>query len=504
MRLEARSRVPRTLPQTTFTEERSHGYAHAPLDMISLHNGVAKFDHLQHGLSGKEVDFILMCLEDCFPFLGEHSDMATDAKVLELIEEKKDKAAGDPWRVIGGHNKGQALTRYGLQQLTQYYQQYTTVISSTLKDELRPEGKDARFFRPQDISSYIEGARLFQCQNDYLTRTGMSPIFSCFRVPGLDVIRMFKSLEDLHGENFAADGSQWDAHFPLVIAAIIAEFRIRAGLDRDRVERYYSQMYNGYTLVIDEVVHLVGQPSGHFCTTVDNSLCHIALMALHAYRKGWSLSRFRKELRFYCCGDDLIWSSTSPVFRPRDLQETYNSVGIYLEFQSFESLPVRDLVFVGVKLQERVVSGREYRLFCLVSPRSFASLHIHKRKTEKRPVLKLAKFAALAILWFADEDKYKLAREMFRQELARNVRKNLLSVNNPEVVGLWRATTELSLLRSYMEWEQLHSVSEQLLSQTLAELARGFKFAPCRKLCERSSRRGPQTLGKPPVDGIGV
>jgi hypothetical protein len=473
--------------------------------MISLHNGVSKYDHLQHGLSEKEIDFVMMCLEDTFPFLEDHSQLASDPVVLDLLQEKHDKAAGDPWRVVGGHNKGQALAKFNLEQLETYYATYSSVISSTLKDELRPVGKDARLFRPQDVSSYIEGIRLFHQQNVYLSETGRSPVFCRFQVPGLDVVRMFCSLESIKGENFAADGSQWDARFPLVMASLIAEFRIRAGLPRERVERYYAMMYNGYTLVIDEVVSLVGQPSGHFNTSIDNSLCHVCLMALHAFRSGWSLEDFRSRLRFYCCGDDLIWSSVDPCFRPEMIQKTYNSLGVYLEFQSFESLPVDQLVFVGVRTSYRDYQGRKFRLFCLDSPRSFASLHIHKKKTERKPLLKLAKFAALAILWFGDVDKYKLAREMFRQELARVVRKNLLSVDNPEVTGLWRATGELGLLHAYMEWEEETNVSGLLFSRkTLWELARGFKFESCRRRCGMSSQLEIRPSVQPPEVGIGA
>jgi len=486
-----RARVPRVLPSSSFNDEQAFGFAPSPLDALSLYNGVAKFEHPQCFGSHAEALFALEVLEAVFPFLEHHTQLAEDSVVLELLEDKKHKAAGDPWRIQGAHSKGEALRKFGLSQLEEFYRGDTSVIGSTLKDELRPIGKDARLFRPQDVSSYIEGARLFHSQNMYLTETHRSPVFCRFVVPGQDVVQMFCSLRRHGGENFAADGAQWDAHFPLFVASILAEFRISGGLPRDRVERYYQQMYSGYTLVFDELLNLPGQPSGHFNTSVDNSLCHIVLMAIHAFRHHFSLEQFLREVKYYSCGDDLVWSTRSPLFRPVELEKTYNSLCVYLEFQSFDSLPVEELVFVGVKLTKRTFGGREFELFTLVSPRSFASLHIHKRKTIRSPLLKLAKFASLAILWFCDVDRYKLARNMFEQELAHCVRKGSLSPADPVVVGLWGATQERRLLHQYLGWEfKQHEEFSVSLSFGPSWNSRGGLSESCRRLCGMSSELG--------------
>lgn len=474
------------------SEVRSFGFAPAPLDELSLRNGVAKFDHEQCSMTAEETDYILTALEYFFPMLSDNSQLSTEAEVLALVREHGDKAAGDPWRAMRCQKKVQALEKFGLEQIEEYYRGHTVVLGSTLKDELRPEGKDARLFRPVDVSGYVEGSRLFHHQNCYITETGRSPVFCRFVVPGQDVVRMFASLRAMHGRNFAADGSQWDAHFPLIVAQILCEFRIRAGLPRDRVERYYSMMYNGYTLVTSEVFRLIGQPSGHFNTSVDNSLGHVVLMALHACRVGLSIQEFVRQVRFYACGDDLVWSCVTNDFDPSVLQETYNSVGVYLEFQSFESLPVDELVFVGVKPCKRVLDGREYDLFSLVSPRSFATLHIHKKKTVGDPLMRLAKYAALAILWFADVDKYDLAKTMFQQELAQSVRKNRLSAFDQNVKGLWLAMNEAVLLEAYMGWERQPAASAVRLSFGPSWNSRGGLNELCHRLCGVSLGLGIQ------------
>lgn len=504
MKLQARPRVPRVLPTSAYEKGEYGGWGPAPLDDLSLTNGVAKFEHVQGAVSSAEVSFALLALEFMFPFLPMHTKLADDDVVRELVEDKYGRAAGDPWRVLKCQTKKQAMESYGLAALEKYYADYTSVISSTLKDELRPVGKDARLFRPQDISSYIEGARLFHHQNVEITRTGASPVFCRFVVPGRDVNRMFDRLIQLGGENFAADGSQWDAHFPLFVAAIIAEFRIRQGVDRKRAERYYSQMYNGYTLVLNEVLNLVGQPSGHFSTSVDNSLGHVILMAIHAYRSGLTIGEFLDQVRFYCCGDDLIWSTKVACFRPSDVERTYNSCGVYLEFQSYDTLPVKDLVFVGVKLASREIDGRSYTLFSLESSRSFASLHLHKRNCSKHPIFKLAKFASLAILWFADVERFELARAMFQQELARQVRKKTLCVDQVEVKGLWNATNPRFLLGQYMEWEDNTSCKVVLSFGPSWNLQGGLKTARCRRLCGTSLGMGIPCSVVLQGGGIGV
>lgn len=475
----------RHLPVSAYEDGSSHDYCRAPLDFLSLSNGVAKFEHAQFAGSLHESRYALAVLDHLFPLLGAVSHLATDDDVSLLLADKSDRAAGEPWRPRGADSKGKAIKDFGMAGLSDYYERFDSVLSCTLKDELRPVGKDARLFRPQDVSSYIEGARLFHHQNLYITRTGKSPVFCRFEIPGQDVCMMFESLRELKGNNFAADGAQWDAHFPLYVAAILCEFRIRAGLPQERVRRYYQMMYNGLTQVNAELLNLVGQPSGHFNTSVDNSLGHIVLMAIHACRSGMDVERFLKEVRFYCCGDDLIWSTLSNCFSPLELQRTYNSLGVYLEFQSWESLPVDDLVFVGVKPCIKKYRGRSFKLFSLVSPRSFASLFIDKRRVVKEPLLKLAKFASLAILWFCDDERFDLAVNMFHLEMASLVRKGRLTVDNAVCQGLARAINPTRLLHQYMGWEYSDAVVTKLYFEP-SEHCTGGLSSSCRRLCEMS------------------
>lgn len=419
---------------------------------MSLSNGCAKFLHTQESVSPFEVQYMTGYLHHMFPDFERHSVNATDAEVLAQISEHAHKAAGEPWCWKGATNKGDALRLFGLSQLRKYYSENTVVVGSTLKDEIRLVGKDARLFRPQDVSSYVEGSTLYYHQNEYLMKAHESPIFIKFVVPGLDIPKMFDNLEQLHGQNFASDGIQWDSHYPLILAAIIAEFRSCGELDPLRVQRYYSMMYNGFTSVLDGIVHLVGQPSGHYNTSVDNSLAHLLMFALHACRKHWTYEELDREVRYYTCGDDLIWSTLSDDFIPSELERTYNSVGMYLEFESYVSKDVNQLTFVGVRSVEYTHRGITQKLFTMVSDKSWASLHILKRKV--KPLDQLAKIASLAILWFCDSHRFEHAVNTFHQVLTSFTTQGVLRDGDPVVKGLKRVLDKDYLFNTYCSWEK--------------------------------------------------
>lgn len=435
------------MPQTKFPQEEWEGFAPAPLDSISLVNGVRKFDHPQCLIETTEAQFALEYLTSLFPHLQSHSQLATDSEVYISLATHGDKAAGDPWCQLGAPDKEDAVDIFGLDQIEEFYVKTTPIIGATLKDELRPIGKDARFFRPADVSSYVEGARLFHHQNIYLSRAFESPIFCRFVTPGSALTRVFTSLRDFSPNIYSADGSQWDAHFPLVIASLISSFRSRY-LPPERVQRYYACMYNGYTSVGGRLINLIGQPSGHFNTTIDNCLAHLCIMAIHAYRFGLTLPQFREEVLYYCCGDDLILSTRTNVFSPHNLNATYNSLEVYLEFENLEPTSIFKLPFCGVSPVTRTFKGMDFFGYYLSHTRPWASMRIHAR--ESKPVDKLAKICSIAQLMFMNEKLFKLAVAYYNEVLVRLVADDLITLDNPNVRGHLAALDEQRLMTRYL------------------------------------------------------
>lgn len=412
-----------------------------------------KFQHPQVTWNEDEASFALRYLHYLFPMIRQNSVEASDTIVQEKILEHKDKAAGFPWFALGACTKKEAFEKFTLEQLEDYYRDNTSIISSTLKDELRPINKDARFFRPQDVSSYIEGVRLFHHQNEYMCKVHKSPLFLQFVTPGRDLPYMFSQLSSFSSNMYAADGSAWDANFPLFASTIIATFRAQGfeGEKDERIARYYQMMYDGYTNVGGHLLNLVGNPSGHHNTSVDNALLHCILMAIHAYRSGIPIEYIEQELFFRVCGDDLVYASRDKIFEPRKLSETYSSLGVYLEFESLEPQQLEDLSFCGVSPFFRNVNGTPSLMYVLSGKRAEAALVIDKKK--RTPVQLLAKIASIAQLLFADETRFKIAVKVFHRRLTDYVDTGQLSLFDVNVVGLLRSIEPTVLLRQYLCWE---------------------------------------------------
>lgn len=441
------------LPKSKLSRQVVSGYSPAPLDLLSLENGVAKFDHEQkHFRSVAERAYCLRYLNTLFPFLRLFSTIASDAIVTtNLNVELRDRAAGQPWSIWGCPTKQSALKKFGLEQIENYYSEFSTVISSTLKDEIRLVGKDARLFRPQDVSSYVEGCRLFSTQNEYMMSTlHNSPIFVGFQCPGPDIPYAYQQLRSFGGNNYASDGTQWDANFPVDVADLICEFRSQYS-DADRMYRYYCQMYCGYTNVLGNLIVLPGQPSGHFNTTIDNCLCHCVLFALHAFRNGLTLDQLLSQVMYRCCGDDLIWSDRTGLYYPELLSETYFSMGVYLEFESLEPQSVDSLTFVGMRLLYRTYQDVGFYCTALRSDRTRASCAIHRLKNS--PYDTLGKLASLTQLSFGDNVLYQWCRSCFDHFLMQCVQEGTVSLLSSDVSGWIRSIDESTLVKSHTRWE---------------------------------------------------
>ncbi len=425
------------------------GFGPAHLDTVSLWNGVNNFLHSQFALSLSEYEYALGYLRYCFPLIDKYSSLTCDADVVDLVVQHGDKSSGDPFIEFGYPNKLSALDAYGLDGLRDFYQSHHVAISSTLKDEIRDVTKDARFFRPQDVSSYVEGATLFSSQNEYLMSDPINtPIFLMFSTPGRAISRLF---ERMFGSKYAADGRKWDANFPLVFAMIIAQFRACGSLSLERVERYYRQCYNGLTGVAGHLLNLIGNPSGHFNTSVDNCLAHMCFFAVHAFRSGLSYSDIKSTVEYHCCGDDLLWCDRTQIFCPVRLEATYNSLGMYLEFESYETSSIYELSFVGSTPVDYYYFGTKVLLYIGRKTKLLAKLRCKRRKSTCLDVL--SKMCSICSLLFADKSTYDTIRQLIDQFVFTCVSRGDLSLQDARVIGLLAAVQPATLLRQYMSWE---------------------------------------------------
>jgi len=430
------------------------GFVPAPLDAVSLWNGVAKFFHDQHTLDAGAARYLEQYLDSLYPLLIVHSTLSTNDRISELFHsaDHARKAAGYPFNQCGCSKKLEAFEHFGgVEGLLSIYAEDTTVIGSTLKDELRPSGKDARFFRPQDAASYAEGARLFDTQNIYLLSCILiSPMFGQYQSPGVDLTHALWSLKDF-GLLHDADGVRWDANLSLAICEFICWWRSRDHPDPKAVKEYYRRMYNGYTTVGGWLFNLKGNPSGHFLTSTDNSLAQMCLMALHAYKEGMSIPDFKQTVRYFCCGDDLVWADRSGKFNPVQLNQTYNAHGAYLEFSSIEPLDFFDLSFVSVHPRIRTYLQTSYSTYVYDPTRLRGKMSCFRKASNALD--RLAKLVSYCQLAFGDEQLYAELYGRMMQWLEGAARAGQIDMLSQSVVGLLASCIPSALAVQYFNFE---------------------------------------------------
>lgn len=386
------------LPSSKFTSAAPIGdFAPAPLDALSLENGVCKYDHPQALVETSFYRYAFAVLDRFFPCLVSHSQLISYEDACEIAKNPDhcNKSSGYPYSFKGAGTKGVALQKFS----REFIETQPCVINATLKDELRKVGADARLFRMQSLHDYLEALQLFSKQNDYLmcSRNLFStPIFVKYCTPGFDLSRMYNRLRRHGGALHDADAASWDANFPLLLAELICHWRSRdvSPEIRKRMIMYYRKIYNGVTNVGGVTFPLVGQSSGHLLTTLDNSLGNIIAMSYHAYRNNLSVEQFYSDVLFYCCGDDLVWSDRTQLFTPWLLSDSYRELGIYLEFSTWEDQKMEELTFVGTF---PIVKGNVVRYYGRVE-KLRSSCNFYKRGNS--PIDHLAKLVSAAMLVF--------------------------------------------------------------------------------------------------------
>jgi len=146
----------------------------------------------------------------------------------------------------------------------------------------------------------VAGVHLFRKQNEALSSDPHNtPMCTRISTPGRFLTELWNRFS-LTG-CVSGDGSGFDAHFPEVIVRAIIAFRLKhfPSTKREEVIRYYEQIYLGYKNVFGTYIQLTGNASGHFNTTIDNSLCSVCVFL--QYAKMTHSSPF-----FKVCGDDFI------------------------------------------------------------------------------------------------------------------------------------------------------------------------------------------------------
>lgn len=442
----------RPLPQSKYAITCSAEYVPAPLDMNSVWNGLAKFDHVQKTVPTDFWPYAEAVLDYFYPLMRQNSGMSTLDEVECKILAHEHKTAGYPCNNNGCATKGEALQSFGIKGLLSMYTEESSIIGVTLKDELRRIGKDARLFRPMDVCAYAEALTLFDKQNEYLmSNLFYHPSFVRYKSPGLDLGRLYRRLGLHGGDKYDSDANAWDANFPLAIAEFLCYWRSRGHAEPKRVREYYRRMYNGYSSFGGLLYNLVGQPSGHLLTTVDNSLGNIVLMSYHAFRNHLSVETFLSEVLFYVCGDDLIWADRTGLFSPTALSESYFDLGVFLEFESLEPKSFEALSFVGTHPRTVVFNNCRVQSYVYDVPKLSAKSLVYKKNCTD--VDRLVKLCAYAQLLFNDADAYNVLCKLCDTFYSDSVRIGTISPVDKRALGSLSSITAQRLQRVYGGFE---------------------------------------------------
>lgn len=257
-------------------------------------------------LTSEEMNFLESELDSTFGHLMSRSELTPwDLIAPPLINP--DSSSGYPFQQCGMQTKGEVFEHFSAEELYTFFKEYPSMVGCSLKDELRPKGKDARLFLPAPAHAVVAGVRLFKSQNELLAGDPLHlPIAATIRTPGLTLAKIWLMMY-LRGGCSSGDGSGFDARFPLSIMQLICRWRAKYLPEESRADclRYYEQVYLGYKDAFGTQVQLIGNSSGHYNTTMDNSLCSCCMMFLYQ-------RNVKRKVEFKVCGDDLLSSPLDP------------------------------------------------------------------------------------------------------------------------------------------------------------------------------------------------
>lgn len=330
------------LELSKFAPWLADGYYPAVMDNISWFNRVVKYIHNQTVFTVDVVEYLLGVLDMYFPLASE---VLLDEDIYDWMEPNS--SVGQPYKkFLGGRQfKRDAFESFNPSDICSDFLQYTSIVNCTLKDEIIKEEKDARLFRPASFDLAVVGTKLFALQNQVLMSDFLqTPIALGMSIPGSDFTELWQQVRDFSPLYNAGDGSSYDAHFTLAMAGVIKEFRKRhLKSHHEWVDKYYDNCYAGYTNIAGFLVQLLGNPSGHYNTSLDNSLAQICLMALVCRELGVKL----EDVLFKVVGDDLIYATRDDRVTGEQIVKIGKKYGISMEVQSPGFISYFDLTFCG-------------------------------------------------------------------------------------------------------------------------------------------------------------
>jgi len=245
--------------------------------------------------------------------------------------------------------------------------EWTTIFSSSLKEELRPDEKIAensqRTFAAGATDATIHGTRLFWTMNNKMydshlrtsSAVGMSPLKGNWD-------KLYHKL-NVFKNGYALDESQYDSSLRAFLMWGCARFRWQCLAEKDktqanlnRIKTYYRNLVNTLLLTPEGILLLkkLGNPSGSVNTVTDNTLILYWILAYawiktapEEYR---NFTDFELHTAKALLGDDNTWTVSDfahTFYNGRSVIEVWKTLGITTTTDCLDARLPEDLDFLS-------------------------------------------------------------------------------------------------------------------------------------------------------------
>lgn len=244
---------------------------------------------------------------------------------------------------------------------------WTTIFSSSLKEELRPDEKIAensqRTFAAGATDATIHGTRLFWDMNNKMydshlrtsSAVGMSPLKGNWD-------KLYQKL-NVFQNGYALDESQYDSSLRSFLMWGCARFRWQCLAEKDRtqanlnrIKTYYRNLVNTLLLTPEGILLLkkLGNPSGSVNTVTDNTLILYWILAYAwiktAPEECRTFTDFELHTSKALLGDDNTWTVSDfahTFYNGRSVIDAWKTLGITTTTDSLDARLPEDLDFLS-------------------------------------------------------------------------------------------------------------------------------------------------------------
>lgn len=226
---------------------------------------------------------------------------------------------------------------------------YRSIFDQSLKEEIRPVGKDPRGILCAPVDQVYISKRVFGAQTAgfYLSALETPSAVGMSR-EHLGWNQLFKYLNK-HPLGISIDIKRFDSRMSSFVMDTIRDFRIACGADARLACAIYEQLNDTLVRLPDGSLYLKegGNPSGSTTTTADNTQANFLanMTCLLIQFPDLTFDLFRENFAMFLYGDDMVCTSSFPVDWSRHLSLLRTNFGYDSTIEAMG--PASDLCFLG-------------------------------------------------------------------------------------------------------------------------------------------------------------